>query len=223
MVRQHVVHRLPRPGAVTRPGPGLREIIRNSRHLLLDFDGPICSIFAGTPAPVIAAQLRQKLQAAGITLPPEAETEDDPLEVFRATARLGDSVAELAQGELARLETLAVTTAQPTPGAADLITAAHQSGRTVTIVSNNSSHAISQYLAAHNLPARVIRIIGRDDSDPDRMKPQPLPGYGKQSPRSTPSQANAPSSATPHPTYSPDAWQASPSSATPTSPAKPTS
>lgn len=44
MVRQHVVHRLPHPGAVTRPGTGLREIIRNSRHLLLAFDGPICSI-----------------------------------------------------------------------------------------------------------------------------------------------------------------------------------
>jgi hypothetical protein len=128
MVRQHVVHRLPRPGAVTLPGTGLREIISRSRHILLDFDGPICSIFAGTPAPVIASQLRQKLRAAGITLPPGTQAEDDPLEVFRTAARLGDSVAELAQAELARLETLAVTTAKPTPGASGLITAAYQSG-----------------------------------------------------------------------------------------------
>jgi hypothetical protein len=42
--------------------------------------------------------------------------------------------------------------------------AGHDSGRTVTIVSNNSGHAISQYLAAHDLPAHVVRIIGRDDS-----------------------------------------------------------
>jgi beta-phosphoglucomutase-like phosphatase (HAD superfamily) len=43
----------------------------------------------------------------------------------------------------------------------------------VTIVSNNSGHAISQYLAVHHLPAHVVRIIGRDDSDPERMKPSP--------------------------------------------------
>jgi hypothetical protein len=73
-------------------GDGQGGIISRSRHLLLDFDGPICSIFAGTPAPAIAEQLRRKLQAAGITLPPDAEAEDDPLEVFRATARLGGNV-----------------------------------------------------------------------------------------------------------------------------------
>ena len=97
---------------MTQPGTGLREIISRSRHILLDFDGPVCSIFAGTPAPLIAAQLRRKLQAAGITLPPEAEAENDPLEVFRTAAQLSDSVAELAQAELARLETLAVTTSE---------------------------------------------------------------------------------------------------------------
>jgi beta-phosphoglucomutase-like phosphatase (HAD superfamily) len=43
----------------------------------------------------------------------------------------------------------------------------------VAIVSNNSGHAISQYLAVHHMPAQVIRIIGRDDSDPERMKPSP--------------------------------------------------
>jgi hypothetical protein len=88
--------------------------VSRSRHILLDFDGPVCSIFAGTSAPLIAAQLRRKLQAAGITLPPEAEAEaeNDPLKVFRTAAQLSDSVAELAQAELARLETLAVTTSE---------------------------------------------------------------------------------------------------------------
>jgi HAD superfamily hydrolase (TIGR01509 family) len=80
---------------------------------------------------------------------------------------------ELANRELTQLETLAATTAQPTPGAADLITAAHQTGRTVTIVSNNSSHAITQYLADHHVPAHITAIIGRDDSDPALMKPSP--------------------------------------------------
>jgi len=158
---------------MTGPETGLREIIGRSRHLLLDFDGPVCSIFAGTPAPVIAGVLRQRLRAAGITLPPEATTEGDPLEVFRIAANLGDDVAELANRELTRLETLAVTTAQPTLGAADLITAAWQTGRTVSIVSNNSGHAITQYLTVHHVLAHITAIVGRDDADPALMKPSP--------------------------------------------------
>jgi HAD superfamily hydrolase (TIGR01509 family) len=158
---------------MTRPATGLRDIITGSRHVLLDFDGPVCSIFAGTPAPVIAEQLRHKLQAAGITLPAQAGAEDDPLEVFRIAASTGPEVAELAQREPARLETRAADTARPTPGAARFITAARQSGRTVTIVSNNSGHAITRYLDMHHLTAHVTAIIGRDDSDPARMKPSP--------------------------------------------------
>lgn len=63
----------------------------------LDFDGPVCSIFAGTPAPVISGQPRRRLRAAGITVPPDARAEDDPLEVSRLTARLGHGVAERAR------------------------------------------------------------------------------------------------------------------------------
>ena len=68
----------------------LPQIISAARHILLDFDGPVCSIYAGTPASVIAGQLRQALQAAGISLPDEAASEPDPLEVFRAVARISD-------------------------------------------------------------------------------------------------------------------------------------
>jgi hypothetical protein len=42
-------------------------MISGARHLLLDFDGPICSIFAETPAPAVAGQLRGTLRAAGVS------------------------------------------------------------------------------------------------------------------------------------------------------------
>jgi hypothetical protein len=67
----------------------LRQIIGGTRHLLLDFDGPICSVYAGTPAPGVAKQLGNALTVAGFTLPADIEDEDDPLEVFRAAAASG--------------------------------------------------------------------------------------------------------------------------------------
>jgi phosphoglycolate phosphatase-like HAD superfamily hydrolase len=151
----------------------LPQIISTTRHLLLDFDGPVCSIYAGTPAPVIAGQLRDTLQAAGFTLPAEAITEDDPLEIFRAVARISDDAAITAQQLLTAFETRAISTAQPAPGSADLIVTACRTGRTVTIVSNNSGAAIAAYLVDHDLTSYIRAIIGRDDHDPDMMKPSP--------------------------------------------------
>lgn len=151
----------------------LRQIIANARHLLLDFDGPVCSVFAGTPAPVVAKQLRDSLTAAGFTVPGDAEDQDDPLEVFRVMARASAAAAVLTQHVLTALEVRAVKTAQPTRGSADLIITAYRTGRTVTIVSNNSGAAISAYLADHQLADYVRAVVARDDHDPQRMKPSP--------------------------------------------------
>ena len=51
--------------------------------LLLDFDGPVCSIFAGYPAPRVAAGLVALLHVEGIAMPPEIRGEGDPLAVLR--------------------------------------------------------------------------------------------------------------------------------------------
>ena len=67
---------------------------------------------------------------------------DDPLEVFRAVARTSDDAAILAQHVLTALEVRAVKTAEPTHGSAALIITAHRTGRTVTIVSNNSERVV---------------------------------------------------------------------------------
>ncbi len=154
-------------------GNGLRQIARRTRHLLLDFDGPICSLYAGVTAPAVADELRRRLLTAGMDLPEGAFATADPLDVFRAAATLGPDAARRAHAELTNLETAAVPTATPTPGAAGLITAADQTGRTVTMVSNNSVAAILAYLGTHDVPAHIRTIYGRDDADPTHLKPHP--------------------------------------------------
>ena len=151
----------------------LPQIISTTGHILLDFDGPVCSIYAGTPAPIVASQLRAALQAAGISVPDDVASDPDPLEVFRAVARISDDAAITAQQLLTAFETRAITTARPARGSADLIVTAYRTGRTVTIVSNNSGAAVTAYLAAYDLTGYVRAVIGRDDHDPDLMKPSP--------------------------------------------------
>ena len=160
------------PGPPMRRARSVREIISGTRHLLLDFDGPVCSIFAETPAPAVARQLRGILRAAGVSFPAQVESEQDPLEVFSYAAGLSPQTADFAQRELTKLETRAAATAKPTEGAADLIATAAATGRTVIIVSNNSSYAILEYLAVHQI-GPVAGVVGRDDSDPELMKPSP--------------------------------------------------
>lgn len=43
----------------------VHSVLKGVQWVLLDFDGPVCDVYAGMPAPSVAAQLRQMLAAAG--------------------------------------------------------------------------------------------------------------------------------------------------------------
>ncbi|OPG04076.1 hypothetical protein B1L11_38625 [Microbispora sp. GKU 823] len=147
--------------------------MKDVHWVLLDFDGPVCDVYAGMPAPGVAAQLRQMLAAAGADLPQHVLTEDDPLEVFRYSATLGEYLNRAAQEALTKLEVKAIATAQITPGVEGLIRQAAAVGKPVAIVSNNSLAAIRAFLSAHGLLSVVSYISARSDADPTLMKPNP--------------------------------------------------
>jgi phosphoglycolate phosphatase len=159
--------------ALNSPDGTLQHIVQRSAHVLLDFDGPVCSIFAGLPAPAVAEMYRVALRRVPIKLPTKVRELNDPLEVFRQVASLAPDAAETAQALLTKLETRAARAARPAPGAAELMATAQATGRTVTIVSNNSSAAIAAYLGDHKLTRYITAIVGRDDADPALMKPSP--------------------------------------------------
>jgi HAD superfamily hydrolase (TIGR01509 family) len=153
--------------------PALIPLLKGRSHLLLDFDGPVCSVYSGTPATEIADQLRTRLFHRGYSYSLPDDDQDDPLQVILAMARFGPEAATIAERQLTKLETRAVATAQPTPGASTMISTARLTGRTVTIVSNNSTEAITAYLNRHHLAGQITAVLGRDP-DPDLMKPDPF-------------------------------------------------
>ncbi|QOC94610.1 HAD family hydrolase [Micromonospora craniellae] len=154
----------------------LSRLLGDIDALLLDFDGPVCSIFAGYPAPQVAAELVDVLRQHEVDVPPDLTSEPDPLEVLRRTGAAGDqSVTRAVEDALCAAERRAVKTAEPTPYGREVIVAARQAGLPVAAVSNNSAGAVSAYLVAHRLATYVSPVVGRAYADPNRMKPNPEP------------------------------------------------
>lgn len=157
-------------------GDCLSRLLAGGGPLLLDFDGPICSIFEGYPAPQVAAELLSSLRRSGQDLPARVSGEADPLEVLRWVGTLGNPqlLAEV-EDALCSAELKAAASAQPTPYGREVIVAARQSGFPVAIVSNNSANSIVAYLARHRLDRSVYPVIGRAYANPAQMKPDPKP------------------------------------------------
>lgn len=152
--------------------PTLAEVLRPVRHILLDFDGPLCAIFSGLSAPEVAGRLFQEL-AEGRELPEEWASETDPLALLRLIDGERTDLVAVADRALARMETEAARLARPTPGGEAFLRACCASGRSVWIVSNNDGGAIRVYLEAHSLSGLVAGVFGRVPGEPAAMKPDP--------------------------------------------------
>jgi len=164
----------------------LADLVGRARYLLLDFDGPVCDVFASHPASAVADGLkrcladglRRCLDGQDVRLPERLRRGSDSLDILRYTATLGRAELTLVVDDALRAaELIAVRGGAPTPHVADVIGAAVGSGRRVGIVSNNSAQAIHEYLRAQGLAAHVYPVIGRPRAEPALMKPDPTPVY----------------------------------------------
>jgi phosphoglycolate phosphatase len=95
------------------------------------------------------------------------------LEVFAYAATVSEDLAARVETEMTDQELAAVATAAPTPYVHEVVTACQNSGRSVAVVSNNSSRAVHSYLARHGLDDRISLVVARTDHDPALLKPSP--------------------------------------------------
>lgn len=153
----------------SHPGPSLASLFADRDHLLLDFDGPVCRLFAGLPAPSIAASLLNLLPLA---LADQVRS-TDPHQVLRRVHVRAPELTDSVESSLTEYETLAAASAAPTPSALHLMLAARRDGRTVSIVTNNSATAVEAYLARHRAERHVDAIAGRRPQAIDELKPHP--------------------------------------------------
>ncbi|GGM51023.1 HAD family hydrolase [Dactylosporangium sucinum] len=146
----------------------LVDLVAAARVLMLDFDGPVCALFAGYPAPVMAEELCALAADRGATV-----TSDSPLQVLREVAALDNPALTQAVADAAGdAEVIAAATARPTAGVDAVLRAARGTGRRVAIVSNNAAEAVHAYLNRHALDEHVDLVVGRyDGMDPRQLKP----------------------------------------------------
>lgn len=156
---------------MSNPSTALADVMNRSRYLLFDFDGPICSIFAGLSAPSIATHLRELVTNRGVDIPAKTATSDDPFDVLRFAATISSELTETVGDELRTMELRAAKVADATPYAREVIEAAHQADRIIAAVSNNSREAVTRYLSTAGLAPMFRTINGRTDPDPGLLKP----------------------------------------------------
>ncbi|MGP3773372.1 HAD family hydrolase [Streptomyces sp. SDT5-1] len=155
----------------------LRELIEGARHVLFDFDGPICRLFAGRPAAGIARDQVDWLDAQGLgdVLTEEERADADPHAALRRLGRArpdSDLVLEM-ENRLTEQELRAVRSAWPTEHADPLIRTWSASGARLAITTNNSAEAARRYIAGRGLSdCFEPHIYGRTENLA-RLKPDP--------------------------------------------------
>jgi phosphoglycolate phosphatase len=150
----------------------LSAIFASAGAVLLDFDGPVCTTFAGYPSPQITDQMRRAL----------ARTYPDALDRCRhrypmhALAQLGD-IPQQVHDDLERIiqrgELHAVESATATPGTTGFLSVCRAVRLPVVIVTNNYEAAVVRYLARMHLTEYVTAVVARDTTDSTLMKPHP--------------------------------------------------
>ncbi|MFE9804428.1 HAD family hydrolase [Streptomyces goshikiensis] len=157
----------------------LSGVLERARVVFFDFDGPVCDVFAGLPAPEVAKQLTALLATQHEAAGAKAAETDDPIEVLRIAHEADAAVGQAVEQALTAAEVEAVAVAgPPTPGAMEALQAARSSGRAVVVVSNNSADCVQRFLELHGLGEYVLRIVGRPSGEPHLMKPNPYPLIG---------------------------------------------
>ncbi|KOG31086.1 haloacid dehalogenase [Streptomyces resistomycificus] len=145
-----------------------------AQAVLVDFDGPLCNVFAGLPAQEVARKLSQIAADHDPELWGKLAEITNPLEVLALTYDFDRSVSGRVEEALISAEVEAVQVAgDPIAGSIEALTAIRESGRRIAVVTNNSTECVRRFLARHDLSDHVDAVVGRTLNRPDLMKPHP--------------------------------------------------
>jgi len=147
------------------------DLVARAPVVLLDFDGPICAVFAGYRAHEVAAQIMKHAASAGIVLRPADP--DDPISVFKATTGMDPKAIAAVHETLMAEESRALRRTAPHPGIPELIGQLRGQGHRLVVVTNNGADPVSEFVEHHDLAHDLEAVIGRDPHHPELLKPAP--------------------------------------------------
>ncbi|HJP79059.1 MAG TPA: HAD hydrolase-like protein [Pseudonocardiaceae bacterium] len=149
----------------------VRSLLDAADHVLIAFDGPLCTVFDPSASRGAAERLRLLL---GANLPRNVARSDDPFEVLRYASSCGENTAYVVERQLSAYEAEAVAFGAATDGVVDAMRTLNSGGHSVTAVGNQSVQAIRSFLTVHDLLGTVRRISGRVDARTTKLLPDPF-------------------------------------------------
>jgi beta-phosphoglucomutase-like phosphatase (HAD superfamily) len=149
----------------------IRSLLNEADHVLIAFDGPLCTVFDPNAARSAAQRLRILL---GPDLPRSVARTADPFEVLRYAGTCGEHTAHVVERQLSWLEAEAVASGQAAEGAVDAVHTLHLCGHTVTVVGNQSVEAIRSFVVVHDLVDEVRWISARGIGRTTKLLPDPF-------------------------------------------------
>ncbi|MFF9040120.1 HAD family hydrolase [Streptomyces sp. NPDC014892] len=170
----------------------LRQPLARARAVLLDFDGPVCDLFAGRSTLPVAREIKTMARKKWNVLDPAVEACDDSHTVLQLLrdmldrrrepaldpgaldpAVLDPAVLRAASDIVTRYEDEAVDAAAPAPGVDLVLDTLVEHGKRLAIVTNNAEGPVRKFLELHGMSRKFEAVCGRDPRDPRRMKPDP--------------------------------------------------
>jgi myo-inositol-1(or 4)-monophosphatase len=155
------------------PHTALDSILSRARHLIFDFDGPLCDLTASIPS-TAADQLRAILRTGtAADLPAAIATTSDPIDIIARAVAISPRLAARLDAELTRIEVTAASTARPAAYVHEALAACRDSGRTPAVISRSSAQAVSSYLDKHGLADQVQNVMAIASFPPGHMQTFP--------------------------------------------------
>ncbi|MEV6758218.1 HAD family hydrolase [Streptomyces sp. NPDC051214] len=146
-----------------------RDLIRRARHVIFDFDGPLCMLFASTPSGQVTRRLVDWLSEIGLS-PSQDLATGSPYSLLRAVAVQypGSDLVTGLEERLTNEELIAVASAWPTEFADPLIRTWNAMGARLAISTGVSAVAAQRYLDGRDLTGTFSpHLTGRTADDLD--------------------------------------------------------
>ena len=155
----------------------LAELTARAGVVLWDFDGPVCRLFAGHSARLVADGMVRWLAGQGAhgLLAEDEKRSPDPHVVLRAVDRRrpGSALVTELEERLTEEERKAAASAMPTPYADPLIRTWTALGSRMAITTNNSPLVAREYLAGRGLLSCFAPHLYGRIRDLRLLKPDP--------------------------------------------------
>jgi myo-inositol-1(or 4)-monophosphatase len=152
------------------PYAALDEVLRASRYLIFDFDGPVCDLAAAMPSD-LTDRLRALIEAETSWPSALRPGADDPHAVLNRAASVSDALAARVDTKLTSAEMTAVAGAVPAGHIHDVVAACRDSGRVPAIVSSRSASAVQAWLTRYGLADQIRHICAPGGYPPGHLQP----------------------------------------------------